>query len=417
MEKNIPIQNIFCSDADFTEFCSLYAQTIEAPTNPLLHQTSRFWFFTEGKGTLTLADQRYDIRPGTLVSVLPWQISQIIEVEDSLQYYLLAYYFDNVNNVIKNLYNVNGQPINLITEMKKSPVIYCNDLQTETLARLFENLQSEISLESAKDTPMIKSLHNISLINKIIEIIICYLQFTLNPSPSYQSVLEQDIKRTDIFHYMYNHLSQKLSLEQLSKIFFMSESSISAYITKVTGLSFFDLLNEMRIGKTINYLLYTDLTMEELAELLGFVDSSHICKVFSAKLGMRANEFRKTYQKVSDICKIDTHRTSYEIVNYIFRHYNEELTPMKVAEQFHISVKDLNTILLYQVEKNFSDFLNYIRVNQASKLLKNTDKCIIDIAVEVGYNNTKTLSRNFLQFLNMTPSAFRKEVELQNISV
>ena len=54
----------------------------------------------------------------------------------------------------------------------------------------------------------------------------------------------------------------------------MSESSISNYITLTTGLSFFDLLNEMRVGKTINFLLYTNLTMEELAEILGFVDSS-----------------------------------------------------------------------------------------------------------------------------------------------
>ena len=54
----------------------------------------------------------------------------------------------------------------------------------------------------------------------------------------------------------------------------------------MTGLSFFDLLNEMRIGKTVNYLLYTDLTVEELAEILGYVDASHLSKVFSARVGM-----------------------------------------------------------------------------------------------------------------------------------
>lgn len=417
MAKNISIQNVYCSDEDFSEFCSLYVETIDAPTKPLLHQTSRFWFFTRGTGALTLQDKEYAIRPGTLVSVLPWQVSEIIRVNEPLQYYLLAYYFDNINNIIKNLYSVNGQPVNLITEMEKQPVIYCSDAQADELCQLFKNFQAETAAELSEEEQLTTSLRNISLINKIIELIICYLRLSLSPQSACQPFEEEAVRRTDIFYYMYNHLSQKLTLEQLSRIFFMSESSISAYITKVTGLSFFDLLNEMRIGKTINYLLYTDMTMEELAELLGFVDSSHICKVFSAKLGMRANEFRKTYQKISDICKIDSQRTSYEIVNYIFRHYSEELTPMKVSEQFHVSVKDLNTILLYQVEKNFSDFLNYIRVNRASELLKNTDKCMIDIAVEVGYNNTKTLSRNFLQFRNMTPSAFRKEVELQKKSV
>ncbi len=36
---------------------------------------------------------------------------------------------------------------------------------------------------------------------------------------------------------MYNHLSEKLTLSNLSKLFFMSESSISNYITLTTGLS------------------------------------------------------------------------------------------------------------------------------------------------------------------------------------
>ena len=86
---------------------------------------------------------------------------------------------------------------------------------------------------------------------------------------------------------MYTHLSEKLTLSQLSRQFFLSESAISAYITQTTGLSFFDLLGEMRIGRSISFLLYTDLTMEQLAEILGFVDSSHISKVFSARLGTR----------------------------------------------------------------------------------------------------------------------------------
>ena len=94
----------------------------------------------------------------------------------------------------------------------------------------------------------------------------------------------------------------------------MSESAISAYITNTAGLSFFDLLNEMRIGKTINYLLYTDFTLEELAEILGFVDSAHISKVFLARMGMKANDFRSTYQSIGNMCRIKDRRDFYSLV-------------------------------------------------------------------------------------------------------
>ena len=194
----------------------------------------------------------------------------------------------------------------------------------------------------------------------------------------------------------------------------MSESSISNYITLTTGLSFFDLLNEMRVGKTINFLLYTNLTMEELAEILGFVDSSHISKVFAARIGMKANDFRKTYQNVYEMCNIKMTRDAYDIVAYIYRNYAEDLTPQNTADRFHISIKELNTILLYQVEKNFPDFLNFVRVNRASELLKNTDQTITQIAIDVGFNNAKTLTRNFLRYRTMTPGAFRQNIGLQD---
>jgi len=170
----------------------------------------------------------------------------------------------------------------------------------------------------------------------------------------------------------------------------------------------------MRIGKTINFLLYTDFTLEELAEILGFVDSAHISKVFSARVGMKANEFRTTYQNVGSLCRIKDRKDFYSIVSYIYRHYSEPLNPRMVGERFLLSPKELNRILLYQVEMNFSDYLNFIRVNRASELLLLTSKSILEIALETGYHNEKTLTRNFLKFRSMTPGKFRQSVGLQD---
>ena len=68
---------------------------------------------------------------------------------------------------------------------------------------------------------------------------------------------------------------------------------------------------------------------------------------------------------------------------------------------------------MFQVEMNFNDYLNYIRINRACELLLTTDKSILTIALEVGYNTEKTLTRNFLRFRSMTPGKFRRSVGLQ----
>lgn len=273
-----------------------------------------------------------------------------------------------------------------------------------------KELQAQSQINSSDSSFAVEShgISNLYITNKLIEIIVSFIRAN-RTMPTSASLIEA----SEIFQYLYTHLNEKITLSMLSQKFYMSESAISSYIKKKTGLSFFDLLNEMRVGKTINYLLYTDFTLEELAEILGFVDSAHISKVFLARVGMRANDFRKTYQSVGEKCRIKDRRVFYSIVSYIYRHYAEDLHPRTVSDQFGISPKELNRILLFQVEMNFNDYLNYIRVNRASELLLETDKSILTIALEVGYNTEKTLSRNFLRFRSMTPGNFRRSVELQ----
>ena len=74
---------------------------------------------------------------------------------------------------------------------------------------------------------------------------------------------------------------------------------------------------------------------------------------------------------------------------------------------------NINSALLALTELNFEGFLNYIRINKACVMLLETKLPIIDIGEAVGYNNTKTFTRNFSKFKKMMPLEFRKKVHLQ----
>lgn len=372
---------------------------------------SRFWLINKGRGVLKLQGKEYELKPGTLVSVLPWQVSDIVQVDSPIQYFLLVYYFDGVNDIIKSLYNLGHGPLNLIEDLSQNPVIYCSTGQAKYMHQLFLQLRDELGggAVPSLETSVASELGSLFITNKLIELIINLWRIG-KANSSQAAEVSAPADRTEILQYMYHHLSEKLTLKTLAKTFYMSESSISLYIVQTTGLTFPNLLNEMRVGKTITYLLYTDFTMDELAEILGFVDSSHICKVFAARIGLKANEFRKTYQKIGSICNIRDSRKAYSIVEYIYKHYSGNLTPQSVARKFDITVRKLNTILFYQVEKSFSDFLNYVRINRACGLLLDTDKTIAEIASLTGYNNVKTLTRNFLKFQVMTPGKYRESV-------
>ena len=407
----IKMQDLYFSDYDSHRLCQFYYEVLDKPTTPIIHQMSRFWLINKGRGVLKLQGKEYELKPGTLVSVLPWQVSDIVQVDSPIQYFLLVYYFDGVNDIIKSLYNLGHGPLNLIEDLSQNPVIYCSTGQAKYMHQLFLQLRDELGggAVPSLETSVASELGSLFITNKLIELIINLWRIG-KANSSQAAEVSAPADRTEILQYMYHHLSEKLTLKTLAKTFYMSESSISLYIVQTTGLTFPNLLNEMRVGKTITYLLYTDFTMDELAEILGFVDSSHICKVFAARIGLKANEFRKTYQKIGSICNIRDSRKAYSIVEYIYKHYSGNLTPQSVARKFDITVRKLNTILLYQVEKSFSDFLNYVRINRACGLLLDTDKTIAEIASLTGYNNVKTLTRNFLKFQVMTPGKYRESV-------
>ena len=420
MTKIVPMQSLYCSMQDENKICSFDIEVIAEPTTPLIHPMSRFWLVDSGEATLLLNNQRYTLKAGSFVSVLPWQITDIVEVSSPIRFSLLVYYFDNISEIMKTFYNPGNASRSLLQVMAENPVIQLDPPQYASINQIFSQIRDEIALSSSpspqraktdpSDDSKAKDLSNLYITNKLIELVLCFLRSRTQLS---RQPAAKKGDPSQIFLYLYSHLNEKITLAGLSKLFFMSESAISSYITSTTGLSFFDLLSEMRVGKTINYLLYTDFTLEELAEILGFVDSAHISKVFLTRIGMNANEFRNTYQMAGNICRIRDRREFYSLVSYIYRHYSEDLKPKEVGDMFGMSPRELNRILQYQVEMDFSDFLNFVRVNRASELLLETNRTILDIAMEVGYRTEKTLSRNFIRFRSMTPGKFRQTVELQ----
>ncbi len=405
MKSVINIQSATRSQLDPGRLCSFDVEYANEQTVPLIHQDARFWLITKGSGKLLLQNNVYLLKPNMLISVMPWQISDIIEITSPLQYTLIAYNYDAITRAAKIFSNEDGLTESFLSYMESPPVISLDETD-ETIEYLIETLSQELGKESSFSAGTPLPFHNVYTVSLLVQLIIYFIRLSekQNLKPT-----ETRTDYTEILRYIYLHCNEKLTLEKLSSLFYCSPSTISSYLTKTTGLSFFDLLNEIRIGKTINFIMYTDFTLKEMSEFLGYVDESHISKVFNARIGSKISEYRKVYQEVQNICRIEETRTVYTIINYIYRNYAENLSAKNMAHQFGISVPQMNELLLYQVEQNFSEFLNQVRVNRASELLLIPSKTVLEVAYEVGYKNPKTFTRNFLKAKGMTPQVFKQK--------
>jgi AraC-like DNA-binding protein len=411
MINSVPIQSLHTSDSMNDLLCNFNVEVFLEPTSPLIHPMSRLWLVNEGDGTVLINNKRYLLTKGSLVSVLPWQITDIVEVKEPLQFYVVEYHYESIHELAKAFFYLDGVHLPFAQILKDTPVITFDEDKYIEVQNLFHQFRDEArSINQAFETctqDKEKGYSNAFVANKLIEILMLFFRSNRK--------IEKDtpMEVTDILGFMYMHLNEKITIPILAHKFFMSESAVRVYIKNTTGLTFYDLLNEMRVGKMISYLLYTNFTMEELAKILGFVDDAHICKVFKARMGMRENEFRNTYRIIGEKCQIQDQKVFYEVIEYIYRNHEEDLTLYSVSNFFKLSPKKLNSVLSCQVGMTFNDFLNFIRVNHASELLLETDKSMLTIALEVGYKTEKTLYRNFLQIRGMTGGEFRRTVELQ----
>lgn len=320
MRRTIRVQPATRSHLNISKPCSLDREVIREPTTPLIHSEARIWLIHSGRGVLKLQGETYTLEPGDVVCILPWQITDVTQVAEPLQYTLLIYDLDSVNRLMKAFYESDLLERGWLRSLSALPVLHCGGAAGKPVEEIFARLQEELGLESTLDAPDPAPYGNILVMSSLVRLCVQLERIRRQGQPV-TTAGEPAGDKSQILRYMYVHLSEKLTLDMLSQLFYCSPSSISAYLTKATGLSFFDLLNEMRIGKTADYLLYTDLTLEELAEILGYVDASHISKVFSARVGMRIGAYRKTYQRVEEICQVEQGRLAYAIVQAIYRGY------------------------------------------------------------------------------------------------
>lgn len=402
--KKIEIQKTFNRQDREGDIVSFDVEVDYTKTTPLLHKESRFLYILEGEGKIKVLDREFDLRPGIIVALLPWQISEIIEVTKPVSYYLLVYSFEVLNEVIKKTLNVSNENIDMISLLYNNNFVVPNEIELKKMKTIFEDIRDEVGIRSmvVSDHPEYSSIY---MISKLSELIVLYLRNI--PEKKHEQKDYSPLPSEEIFQYMYLNSQRKITLVEMSKIFCMSESSISRYIYSLTGLGFYDLLQEMKLNKVIYFLLYTDLTLDEIADILNYTDAAHLSRVFKDQKGIGTKKFKDSYQNINNITHIKHDENTGNMVKYIYKNYAKNLHIGNISKMFDLTPPAINEALSYLVEMNFSNFLNSLRIKKAAELLIETEKPIIEIALEVGYNSSKTFSRNFIKFMKVNPGEFR----------
>lgn len=95
------------------------------------------------------------------------------------------------------------------------------------------------------------------------------------------------------------------------------------------------------------------------------------------------------------------------VLNYVKRHYGEDLSLKTLSENYHINAAYLGQLFKRETGELFSAYLNRYRMEKAKEMLRATPWKESEIASRVGYTNVNYFSNLFKKVVGIYPSDYR----------
>ncbi len=153
-----------------------------------------------------------------------------------------------------------------------------------------------------------------------------------------------------------------------------------------------------------NDVMLTESVMKEL--LFPGVRTAAQCARFCARavaaFDMLRKDIPKTYR--------DQNRSlSHRAADYIRAHFAEpNLSVNRIASEMNYSANYLGNAFKREYGENINDYLNKYRVEQAKRLMNESDMRVYEIAFAVGFNDQHYFSRTFRRIAGVSPSEYRE---------
>ena len=92
--------------------------------------------------------------------------------------------------------------------------------------------------------------------------------------------------------YMREHYQEKLTLQEVADRCYVSQWHLSKLLNKYMEMSFYDILNSIRIENAKRLLENPGLKIGQIGEMVGYADAAHFTRTFKKLEGINANEYR-----------------------------------------------------------------------------------------------------------------------------
>jgi AraC-like DNA-binding protein len=217
-------------------------------------------------------------------------------------------------------------------------------------------------------------------------------------------------------HYGYKDSGKDLSFFW-SHFLFQNEYHIYDELDQLPGISYYlknpfhpELNNKILLpkysqkfkGERLSVLCHELIHINESLYYCGLATNLHM----TAFLVELTNQYLNQLIEESRVAGSDV-LISY-IIQYIGMNYHKKFTKDEISMELGYNYDYLARLFKKKMGMKISNYINYIRIEKAKKLLLETVKTIKEISFEVGYDDDKYFMKLFKISQGMTPSDYRK---------
>ena len=198
--------------------------------------------------------------------------------------------------------------------------------------------------------------------------------------------------------------------DNLVLIFHIDSSFLEKYYKDIYNIFFYTNTSKEDSQEGEEYLILKKLLAEILCEMVQRQEDydEEIESIVIKLLFHIINNFHYLISGEGDLSEEQFDRY-HRISKYIFSNYNNNITLQDIAKKEFLSPDYLSHDFKNATGYSFTDLLNLTRVEEAMKLLLDSNMSLTEISEEVGFSHTRYLNKHFKNYYHLTPLQFRRK--------
>lgn len=227
-------------------------------------------YCVSGKGWISVGGQSSNMSTGD-VCLLPAHVAHEYKADESNPWTIYWVHFQggNSENFANLMLQKMGGPVSSVSFQQN---------RLDLFEEIYTNLEKGYSMD------------NICYANIGLQYFLASCCFDANYNHHARTEAKDNIHTC--ISYMQQHIDKPLSLSEIAAEVNLSPSHIATVFRKKTGFSLIEYFNQLKIQKACQYLLFTDLRVNEIASKLGIDDPYYFSRLFTKVTGASPAKYR-----------------------------------------------------------------------------------------------------------------------------